>query len=36
MEDYEFVGASKMFVQRRKPMAEEHVWMQDTVTFRKV
>ncbi len=36
MEDYEFVGESKMFVQRRKPTAEEHVRMQDTVSFRKV
>jgi surface protein len=36
MEDYEFVGASSMFVQRRKPTAKEYFWMQDTVTFRKV
>ena len=36
MEDYEFVGSNDMFVRRRKPTAEEHVWMQDTVSFRKV
>ena len=36
MEDYEFVGAYGMFVRRRLPTAEEHVRMQDTVTFRKV
>lgn len=36
MEDYEFTGAGAMFVQRRKPMAEEHFQMQDTVTIRKV
>ena len=36
MEDYKFVGASSMFVQRRKPTAKEYFWMQDTVTFRKV
>ena len=36
MEDYEFVGSNGMFVRRRKPTAEEHVWIQDTVTFRKV
>ena len=36
MEDYEFVRSNNMFVRRRKPTAEEHVWMQDTVTFRKV
>lgn len=36
MEDYGFVGASSMFVRRRKPTAVEHVWMQDKVTFRKV
>ena len=36
MEDYEFTGAGAMFVQRRKPTAEEHFQMQDTVTIRKV
>lgn len=36
MEDYYFVGASSMFVLRRRPTAEEYVQMQDTVTFRKV
>ena len=36
MEDYYFVGASSMFVRRRKPTEEEHFRMQDTVTFRKV
>ena len=36
MEDYEFTGSSSMFVLRRRPTAEEHFQMQDTVTFRKV
>lgn len=36
MEDYEFVRGNGMFVLRRRPTAEEHVQMQDTVTFRKV
>lgn len=36
MEDYEFTGSSSMFVLRRRPTAEEHIRMQDTVTFRKV
>lgn len=36
MEDYEFTGSSGMFVLRRRPTAEEHVWIQDEVTFRKV
>lgn len=36
MEDYEFVGNNGMFVRRRIPTATEYVWMQDTVSFRKV
>lgn len=36
IEDYDFVGANAMFVLRRRPTAEEHVWIQDEVTFRKV
>ena len=36
MEDYYFTGGNAMFVLRRKPTADEHVWIQDKVTFRKV
>ena len=36
MEDYEFVRGNGMFVLRRRPTAEEHVRIQDKVTFRKV
>ena len=36
IEDYEFIGADSIFVLRRRPTAEEHVRIQDKVTFRKV
>jgi bacterial surface protein 26-residue repeat/bacterial surface protein 26-residue repeat len=36
IEDYEFIGSDSMFVLRRRPTAEEHVRIQDKVTFRKV